>query len=207
MGRFPHGGAQALLADVADACIDRLLDGAPIRDRIAFDAAVGRITLSLPREFAAALEHVGAALEPAWEADRGLGDLGSPVVAESVADARRELDRLVGPRPVSGIGVSRLPDLRRYLQALAWRIGKLPDDPAADLRRIEAARHAESLMRAALPEWPVLDPLAVRPEARTARQLVDEYRVSLFAQHIRTAMPVSEKRIERFVAGLASGGA
>ena len=62
-------------------------------------------------------------------------------------------------------------------------------------------------MRAALPEWPVLDPLAVRPEARTARQLVDEYRVSLFAQHIRTAMPVSEKRIERFVAGLASGGA
>jgi Domain of unknown function (DUF3418) len=38
------------------------------------------------------------------------------------------------------------------------------------------------------------------PRSRSGRQLADEYRVSLFAQHIRTAVPVSAKRIERFVA-------
>ena len=42
----------------------------------------------------------------------------------------------VAPKPVSRIGVTRLPDLRRYLQALAWRTTKLPDDPSGDARRL-----------------------------------------------------------------------
>jgi hypothetical protein len=46
--------------------------------------------------------------------------------------------------------------------------------------------------------------MAADDPARTARRLIDEYRVSLFAQHIRTAIPVSERRIEKFVAGLRS---
>jgi hypothetical protein len=40
------------------------------------------------------------------------------------------------------------------------------------------------------------------PRARSGRQLLDEYRIRLFAQHIRTTVPVSAQRIERFVAGL-----
>jgi len=53
-----------------------------------------------------------------------------------------------------------------------------------------------------VPGWPVADPMATGEPQRTARRMVDEYRVSLFAQHIRTAVPVSERRIEKFVAGL-----
>ena len=55
-----------------------------------------------------------------------------------------------------------------------------------------------------MPEWPVNDPMSAGDTARMARQLVDEYRVSLFAQHIRTAVPVSERRIEKFVAAIRS---
>ncbi len=201
LGRYPHGGAEALLADCADACHDSLLAGPPIRDERAFTEAVARITLALPRVFAAALSHVVAALEPGWEADRATTEA-SPALAESAADVRAELDRLLGPHPVSRIGVERLPDLRRYLQALAWRTAKMPDDPAADARRLAAARAAEALMAAHVPGWPVPDPMGAPGEARQARQLVDEYRVNLFAQHIRTAIPVSERRIERFIAGL-----
>ena len=43
---------------------------------------------------------------------------------------------------------------------------------------------------------------AIERRNGTARRMVDEYRVSLFAQHIRTAVPVSERRIEKFVAGI-----
>jgi ATP-dependent helicase HrpA len=204
LGRYPHGGAQALLADCADACIDAQLAGPPVRDAEAFDAAVARILLALPKAFAAALAHLVTALEPAWEADRALGGETSPVVAASVADIRAELDRLLGPRPVSRIGVARLPDLRRYLQALAWRAAKMPDDPAADARRMAAAHEAESLMAAHVVGWPVVDPMGAPEPARKARQLLDEYRVSLFAQHIRTAVPVSDKRLAKFVAGLGS---
>jgi hypothetical protein len=57
-------------------------------------------------------------------------------------------------------------------------------------------------MAAHVPGWPVAEPQAHPESARLARQLIDEYRVSLFAQHIRTAMPVSERRIEKFVASL-----
>ena len=126
------------------------------------------------------------------------------MVADSADDMRAELDRLVGPRPVSRIGADRLADLRRYLQALAWRAAKVADDPAADARRLAAARAANSLMAANVPGWPVKDPMSAGDTARMARQLVDEYRVSLFAQHIRTAVPVSERRIEKFVAGIRS---
>ena len=202
VGRYPHGGAQALLDDVADACIGALLAGPAIRDAAGFAAAVDRITLALPGAFAAALAHAVAALEPAWEAERAVAGLTSPVVAESVADVRAELDRLVGPRPVSRIGTDRLGDLRRYLQALAWRAAKLPDDPAGDARRLASARAAERLMAEHVPGWPVPDSGDASAEAATARRMLDEYRVSLFAQHIRTAMPVSERRIEKFLAGL-----
>ena len=53
-----------------------------------------------------------------------------------------------------------------------------------------------------VPGWPVPDPMAADDTARAARRMIDEYRVSLFAQHIRTAVPVSERRIEKFVAGI-----
>ena len=79
------------------------------------------------------------------------------MVAESVADIRSELDRLVGPGPATRYGVEQLPDLRRYLQALAWRVTKLPDDPAADQRRLESAQAAEQRMSRAVPGWPVAE--------------------------------------------------
>ncbi len=204
LGRYPHGGAQALLDDCADASIDALLAGVPVRDADQFAAAVARITLELPRRYAGTLAQVVVAFELAWEAERRVDALTSPVVADSVADIRAELDRLVGPRPVTRIGAANLPDLRRYLQALVWRASKLPDDPAADSRRLDAARTAEALMAHTIAEWPVPDPMAQGEPARAARRMIDEYRVSLFAQHIRTAVPVSERRIEKFVAGFRS---
>jgi ATP-dependent helicase HrpA len=203
LGRSPHGGAQALLDDVRDACIDLLLaEAPPVRDAVGFDAAVARITLALPKTYAAALAQLVAALEPAWEADRAVAGLTSAVVAESVRDIRAELDRMLAPQPVSRIGVSGLVDLRRRMAALAWRVGKLPDDPGADALRLAEVRRAEALLAAHVPGWPVADPMLADPRARSARQLLDEYRIRLFAQHIRTTVPVSAQRIERFVAGL-----
>ncbi len=141
LGRYPHGGAQALLADTADACVDGLLLAEPpVRDEQAFAAAVARITLELPRRYAAALARVVDAMALAWEAERAVDGLNAPVVTASAADVRAELLRLVGPHPVSRIGADRLPDLRRYLQALAWRTTKLADDPGADGRRLVEVR-------------------------------------------------------------------
>ncbi len=201
LGRF-GGGTSSVLEVCTDACVDALLAGPAVRDRSAFDAAVERITLALPSRYAQALDQLVAALGPAWEAEQSLDAVTSPVVADSVADIRAELQRLVGPCHVSRRGVDALPDLRRYTRALAWRCRKLPDDPTGDQRRLEQVRAAEDLLAAAVAGWPVLDVAAAGEPQRTARLLADEYRVSLFAQHIRTSVPVSHRRIEKFVSGL-----
>ncbi len=202
LGRFPHGGAPALLADCADACVDALLAGEAVRSPEAFAAAAQRVATALPDRFASALAILVAGLEPAWEADRSVSELTSPIVADSAADIREELERLLGAQPVTRIGADRLPDLRRYLQALAWRTARLPDDPAGDAGRLASVRQAEALLAGRIPGWPVADPAASDPDAARARQLLDEFRVSVFAQHIRTAFPVSQRRIEKFVATL-----
>jgi ATP-dependent helicase HrpA len=201
LGRYP-GGADAVLADTLDACIDAALAQAP-RDAAQYDAALAQVQAALPGACAAALPRVVACLAMAWQADRGLTGLASPVVAQSAADVRAELDRLVGPRFVSRYGAARLPDLRRYLQALAWRVGRIPDDPAGDARRLAEARAAEAVLAAAVPGWPVSEPAGAPADAAAARRLADELRVGLFAQHLRTAVPVSARRIEKFAAGLA----
>ena len=202
LSRYPHGGAEAVLADCRDACIDALLAGPPVRGDAEFRSAVARIGQTLPGQFATALPLVVGALAAAREAERAVDALQSPVVAQSVADIRAELDRLAGPRLASRIGIARLHDLRRYLQALASRASRLGDDPAADARRLAEARNAEELLRSRIPEWPVADPAGSGPAAAAGRQLLDEFRVSLFAQHMRTAIPASQRRIEKFVAGL-----
>ncbi len=203
LGRFPHGGAEALLADCGDACIDDLLAGTDIRQALQFAAISEQAAGELPRRFAGALPTLVDCLRPAWDVDRALGELTSPLVAESVADIGSELRRLVGPRPVTRMGAQRLPDLRRYLQALAWRASRVADDPPGDSRRLAQVRQAETLLAAAVAGWPVPDPAGADAKAAHARQLLDEYRVSLFAQQMRTAMPVSLRRIEKHVAALA----
>ena len=202
LGRYPHGGAQALLDDCADACIDALLTGPPVRDAQSFADAVSRITLELPRATRASSRRWSRPWAWPGMRERSVDALHRAVVADSVADVRAELDRLVGPRPVTRIGADQLPDLRRYLQALAWRACEVGGRPGG--RRPPAgggpgggtddgsvrSRGGRCTIR-----WPADD------TARAARRMIDEYRVSLFAQHIRTAVPVSERRIEKFVAG------
>jgi ATP-dependent helicase HrpA len=192
LGRFP-GGAQAVLADTVDACIDALLPDAPVRTGEVFDAVLAQVGAALPGRFAAALPVVVACLGHAWEADRAVA---------AHEDLRAELDRLAGPGFVTRYGADRLPDVRRYLQALAWRAARLADDPWADAQRLAQAREAEAVLAAAVPQWPVDDPAGSPADAAAARRLADEFRVSLFAQQLRTAVPVSLRRIEKFAAGL-----
>ena len=199
VGRYPHGGAPAVLADCADACVDAALGAAAPRSEDSFAAAVERIAATLPGSHAHAQAQLVTCLEHAWSVDRALASLTSPVVADSVTDIEREINRFLDAGMVTRCGVARLPDLGRYLRALAWRAERLPDDPRGDAQRLEAVRTAEQLLRDRVPGWPVHDPAAATATAAAARRLMDEYRVSVFSQHIRTAVPVSQRRIERFL--------
>jgi ATP-dependent helicase HrpA len=113
---------------------------------------------------------------------------------------RAQLSRLLPPGFVAATGAGRLPDLLRYLRAIERRLDKLPEDPTRDhalmvpVQRLE--RQYQELVAGRPPGRPA-------PEADHIRWMIEELRVSSFAQSLGTAYPVSEKRILREIDRLA----
>jgi len=116
-----------------------------------------------------------------------------PPLRPVVAEVRRQLDELVYPGFVLDTGAGQLPQLPRYLTAMARRL----DDAAADLARdrdrqaqVEVALRDLDELRAKLAD-------RVDPEQLAGlRWMIEEFRVSLFAQQLGTAHPVSVRRIQ-----------
>jgi ATP-dependent helicase HrpA len=151
--------------------------------------AEGRTRLNLiAQEVARA---VGAVLTESAAASRKLKDARPP--KEVADDIGAQLQRLVGKRFVVDTPYAQLQHLPRYLKAVVMRLDKLKADPARDAARMAEARMAEARWLKRLVE------LKGRRDARLDeyRWLLEELRVSLFAQELRTPQPVSSKRLDK----------
>ena len=132
----------------------------------------------------------------AWrEVDRAISSTRSLPLVPMLTDVREQVNALLPNGFVLSVGRARLPDLLRYLRGIARRLEKAPENVAADLdrmRRVQAmaAEYAGTL--AALPPGRESD-----DDARAVRWMLEEFRLSLFAQGIATAYPISEQRIYR----------
>jgi ATP-dependent helicase HrpA len=110
-----------------------------------------------------------------------------------VEELRAQLARLLHPRFLSQTPWARLQHFPRYLKAASLRLDKLRDDPARDARLaaeitpLAAAWQREMGARAKLG--------AVTPELEQFGWLLEELRVALFAQSLKTPVPVSAKRL------------
>jgi ATP-dependent helicase HrpA len=115
--------------------------------------------------------------------------------AAVLADVREQLDGLVYPGFVTATGWERLADLPRYLAAIARRLEKLPDNPARDrdwMRRVQAVQgYYRELLDQLSPGEPAGEDLL------RIRWMIEELRVSYFAQTLGTAYPISDKRVIR----------
>jgi ATP-dependent helicase HrpA len=112
----------------------------------------------------------------------------------SAADVEEQVDRLIYPGFVTGVGAGRLSDVHRYLQAIERRLEQLPENAERDRRRMAAVRRLEDehdRLREALPDSASLMEVA---------WMLQELRVSLFAQALGTRGKVSEKRIAQALA-------
>ena len=119
-------------------------------------------------------------------------------LAPAREDVERQLRRLVFPGFVSATGAGRLADVERYLRAAVRRLERLPDAPAPDLDRMRAVHELEAEHARVLAAWPTGRPL---PAAlREVPWMLEELRVSHFAQALGTRGQVSSKRIRRALA-------
>ena len=114
-------------------------------------------------------------------------------MAFALSDIKSQLSDLVYQGFVQKSGYDRLPDLQRYLQAVDKRIDKLAQDVNRDraaMLRVEQVQQAYQQLLAKLPKSkPISD------EVAEIRYMIEELRVSLFAQQLGTKYQVSDKRI------------
>jgi ATP-dependent helicase HrpA len=185
-------GFEDLRDQVVTAALDRTCLSEPWpKDRAGFvarkDEARGRLTL-IAQEIARLLATIVQEVAPIARRLNGL-----KAFAAVVADVEQQLGRLFARRFIVATPAGSLAQYPRYLKAIAARLDKLKTDPGRD-----AARMSE----VATLQTPYLRELAARKGVADARLdefrwLLEELRVSLFAQELRTPMPVSVKRLQK----------
>ena len=112
---------------------------------------------------------------------------------EVVADITQQLQRLLGKRFVTDTPASQIQHVPRYLKGLVMRLDKLRADPARDATRLAEFKPMEQRY------WRLMaERKGVQDErTREFRWLLEELRISLFAQELRTPQPVSVKRLDK----------
>ncbi|HEY8972978.1 MAG TPA: DUF3418 domain-containing protein, partial [Burkholderiaceae bacterium] len=189
---MPLGTAEELREQIIDVAIDRAFLEDPLpTDEGEFRRRLeqGRSRLNLIAQEVA--RQGSAVLVEYAAATRKLKDARPP--KEVVDDIAAQLQRLMGKRFIQATPWAQLQHLPRYLKGITLRLDKLRADPARDSQRLAELRPVEQRYLRTLAERKG----AVDARLTEYRWLLEELRVSLFAQELRTPQPVSVKRLDR----------
>ncbi len=189
---MPLGTADELRDQIIDVALDRAYLSDPLpTDATSFKARVeeGRTRLNLIAQEVARL--AGTVLTEYATATRKLKDAKPP--KDVADDVQAQLQRLMPKRFVATTTYTQLQHFPRYLKGITLRLDKLRGDPARDAQRLTELRPLDQRYTRRLAE------LKGTHDARLDefRWLLEELRISLFAQELRTPQPVSLKRLEK----------
>ena len=195
----PLGGVDGLREDLLEGGFADLLEQheLDVRTAAAFEALRAQCSREL---FAAGVERLKLA-ESIIEAQADLKPWMQPPLLgfarASYDDLREQCDALLTPGFLRELSPARLAHYPRYLKAMRLRAERLRQDPAKDQQRLLQV----------IPYW--REYLKHRAAGASAadlaelRWLIEEWRVSLFAQELKTAEPVSAKRLAKALAALS----
>jgi len=202
LGNNPDGSLSALLEDCAQAAVQILVPD-PVWTKKEFAAARQRLAAGLAQTTADIVRRVQKVLAALHEVELAVPKQPSPAQADAIADIRAQLSRLVPTGFVTATGAAKLGDLTRYLTAIDRRLERLPHALGADrerMDRVAAVQDAYDDLRAALSPA-----RAAAPEVVDIAWMIEELRVSLWAQQLGTARPISEQRIYRALNAAETG--
>jgi ATP-dependent helicase HrpA len=129
-----------------------------------------------------------------WRAARAaLDGLRAGAFGDVIAEVNAQLTMLLPPDFIESTPRPWLDYLPRYLKAITRRIERLPPNVKRDAELAAKVKPFAAALRAFIAE-PVIT--RVRPELEELRWMIEEFRVSLFAQELKTMVRVSEKRLE-----------
>ncbi|MCW8198899.1 ATP-dependent RNA helicase HrpA [Verminephrobacter aporrectodeae subsp. tuberculatae] len=187
---MPLGTQEALRAQIIDVALERAFLCEPLpADAPAFERRVqeGRSRLALIANEVARL--AAAILSEYATAARKIRDSRNA----AAQDAQQQLQRLMPENFLTATPWAQLAHCARYLRAITLRLDKYRADPARDAARLAELRPQEQRY------WRLVDARkgAVDARMQELRWLLEELRVSFFAQELRTPQPVSVKRLDK----------
>jgi ATP-dependent helicase HrpA len=199
----PYRSTQALFDDCLTACVDdvlhRVKPGGQVFMRAEFDTIRDRVSGVVMDAMFETVGLVARVLAASRAADKALKASTSLALLPAISDARQQLDGLVYPGFVSATGLAQLRHLPRYLGGITARIPKLVDNPGRDrvwMNEVQAATARYTDAGGTIPLQASAPANLVR-----ARWMLEELRISLFAQELKAAESVSLQRIQKVLAG------
>ena len=213
----PYRTTEALVEDV-QAAAARIVAGrwaasasgcalAEVRSREVFETLVGVMRSELEDEVYRVARYAAAALKAAREVERVVGEHTSLTLLNTLQEVREHAAALVPSGFITATPPEHLAHLERYLRALVMRVEKAASSPSAASQdaalafQVSQAQEVVDKARAkaaSLPADPQREALL-----EEARWMVEELRVSLFAQTLGTSRKVSLQRITKLCAQIA----
>ncbi|MEU9833140.1 ATP-dependent RNA helicase HrpA [Streptosporangium sp. NPDC048047] len=194
LSRSPHAGAVALFDDCVACAADRLMSeyGGPVWDGPAFTALHDKVRAELFDTTEEVVSRVRDILAVWHAVSSRLAEARS---TPAVEDVRDQVGDLVYPGFVTATGHKRLTDLLRYLRAAERRLEKMADDPFRDEERMYKIHDLEDEYHDLVEKLPPAR--RADDDVREIRWMIQELRVSYFAQTLGTPYPISDKRIRK----------
>jgi ATP-dependent helicase HrpA len=195
--RYPYGGVPDLLEDCVSAAVDTIITrhGGPTYDDAGYAALREAARAELPDTTAAVVTSVEKAVAAAHAVRAALAAPAPPALQPSIEDMRAQLFALIKPGFVTATGPAHLDDLPRYLRGIGQRLDRLSANPGRDRDWMAQVREVQAEYDDLLAGLPPTSRDA--PPVREIRWMIEELRISLFAQELRTPYPISAKRIFR----------
>ncbi|MFK3678487.1 ATP-dependent RNA helicase HrpA [Microbacterium sp. NPDC090218] len=199
----PYQSAAALIEDCRAAVARKVIQASTVDGIVRNEADFARVrdavSAVLVDELFACVSLVARILTKSRDVERGIKSQNSLALLGPLNDIRTQLSGLLHPGFVSAAGADRLAHFPRYLEGMLDRLKTLASEPGKDRARMtEYERMAKAFEDAG-----GTIPLSAdaTPALIDVRWLLEEYRVSVFAQRLGTAQPVSPQRIMKVLSG------
>lgn len=195
-----YASKAALLEDASRAATAHLVGADAPRTRAAFDALRARVAAEHDALAAQAVKDAAAALAVGAKLAREVSRVSSLAVLSHLTQIREHSASLLAEGFVSRTGVEHLADLPRYLEGDRIRLEKLQENPRRDEQlawQLDSVAQTWEHVRAKLSARRL-----AQSDAQEIPWLLEEFRVSLFAQTLGTKRTVSDKRIRAAIAAL-----
>ncbi len=193
------GTCQQLKQDLVQATVDAvcIIADEPVRDKASFNARIEHAKKEIIARANELAIKVHAILIEYHAVNTRLGSMNKPAWKKTITDIHQQLNALVYRGFISATPEKQLPHIRRYIKAIDKRLDKLKLSVAQDERIMTQFSplllRYETTFEKSNPSLPARS----SSELQRYRWMLEELKVSLFAQELKTAVPVSVKRLDK----------